>query len=74
MTQEVFPEIQAATVALEKRIASTEGEITEMQNTIAAKKSLIRGWRKAVMAVKPGTLTAKAVAVGQAPEEEFADF
>ena len=54
MTQEVFPEIQAAaTQALEKRIAVTKAEINQMKATIASKKDLVRGWRKAIAAVTP---------------------
>jgi hypothetical protein len=53
MTQEVFPEIQAATQALEKQIAITEAEINQMKATIATKKDLVRGWRKAIAAVSP---------------------
>jgi hypothetical protein len=53
MTQEFFPEIQAATQALEKQIALTETEITQMKETMAGKKRLVRGWRKAIAAVSP---------------------
>ena len=53
MTQEVFPEIQAATQALEKQIALTETEIVQMKETVAAKKQLLKGWRKAISAVTP---------------------
>jgi hypothetical protein len=53
MTQEIFPEIQAATQALEKQIALTETEIDQMKETIAGKKLLVRGWRKAIAAVGP---------------------
>ena len=53
MTQETFPEIQAATQALEKQIALTETEIDQMKTTIADKKQLVRGWRKAIAAVNP---------------------
>ena len=53
MTQEVFPEIQAATQALEKQITITEAEITEMKEGIAGKKQLVRAWRKAISAVTP---------------------
>jgi hypothetical protein len=53
MTQEVFPEIQAATQALEKQIALTEAEIDQMKETINGKKQLVRGWRKAIRAVSP---------------------
>ena len=50
---ESFPELQAATVALEKQIVLTEAEIDQMKETIASKKQLVRGWRKAIAAVNP---------------------
>jgi hypothetical protein len=53
MTQEAFPEIQAATQALEKQIALTETEIDQMKQTITSKKELPSGWRKAIAAVSP---------------------
>jgi DNA/RNA-binding domain of Phe-tRNA-synthetase-like protein len=53
MTQETFPEIQAATLALEKQIALTQTEIDQMKETIATKKQLVKGWRKAIEVVKP---------------------
>jgi 5-bromo-4-chloroindolyl phosphate hydrolysis protein len=53
MTQETFPEIQAATQALEKQIELTETEIDQMKETIAGKKQLVRGWRKAIAEVSP---------------------
>lgn len=53
MTQEVFPEIQAAAEALEKRINLTEAEIAEMKDAIKAKKANVRAWRKAVAAFSP---------------------
>lgn len=62
MTQEVFPEIQAATQALEKQIALTETEIDQMKQAIAAKKQLFRGWRKAAVTPKPAGQKEKAVA------------
>jgi len=43
MTQETFPEIQAATAALEKQITITEAEIVQMKETMAGKKRLVRG-------------------------------
>lgn len=54
MTQEVFPEIQAATAALEKRISLTEAEVVQMQEAVTEKKRLVKGWKKAIAAVKPG--------------------
>jgi hypothetical protein len=65
MTQEVFPEIQAATQALEKQIALTETEIDQMKQTVAAKKQLVRGWRKAIAAVSPKTAGQKKKAAAQ---------
>jgi len=53
MTQETFPEIQAATQALEKRIATTEAEIAQMKEVVAGKKQLVRAWRKAVFSINP---------------------
>lgn len=65
MTQEVFPEIQAATQALEKQIALTETEIDHMKETIAGKKQLVKGWRKAISAVSPKPATQKKKAAVQ---------
>jgi len=64
MTQEVFPEIQAAALALEKRIELTEGEIAKLNETVTAKKQLVRGWKKAIAAFnpKPGQQGKKAAA------------
>lgn len=64
MTQEIFPEIQAATQALEKQIALTETEIDQMKETIAGKKQLVKAWRKAINAVcpKPAGQTGKVAA------------
>jgi len=45
MNQETFPEIQAATEALQKRIAITESEVAQMKEEVASKKQLIRSWR-----------------------------
>ena len=53
MTQETFPEVQAATQALEKQITITEAEITQLNATAADKKRLVRSWRKALSAVNP---------------------
>jgi hypothetical protein len=50
MNQEVFPEIQAATEAIEKRIALTEVELAEMKEGIKRRKALLRSWRKALSA------------------------
>jgi len=57
-TQQTFPEIEAAAQALEKRIAITETEMAQMKEEVAAKKQLVRSWRKALAAFAP-QLTAK---------------
>lgn len=59
MTHEVFPEIQAATEALEKRIALTEAEVTEMKEGLKARKQLLRTWRKALAAFNPKKVSPK---------------
>jgi hypothetical protein len=51
--QEIFPEIQAATEALETRIRLTESEIAEMKDSLKKKKTLVRAWRKALSAFSP---------------------
>ncbi len=61
MTQEVFPEIQAAKQALENQIALTQAEIDQMKETIASKKQLVKDWRKAIAAVNPQLPKNKAV-------------
>ena len=53
MTQDVFPEIQAATEALESRIAITDGEVSRLKEEIAAKRLLLRTWRKALATFNP---------------------
>lgn len=53
MTQGLFPEVQAATAALEQRITLTESEIAEMKESISEKKKLVKGWKKAIAAVNP---------------------
>jgi hypothetical protein len=53
MTQDVFPEIQVATEALESRIAITEGEVAQLKEGIAAKRNLLRAWRKALASFNP---------------------
>ncbi len=53
MTQTTFPEIQAATEALQSRIAITESEMAEMKQSIAAKRQLVRSLRKALAAFAP---------------------
>jgi hypothetical protein len=61
MNQTTFPEIQAATQALESRIALTEAEINQMKESIKAKKELVQSWRKALGAFAPkGDATKKA--------------
>ena len=59
MTQQLFPEIQAAAEALESRIAVTETEIAEMKESMKAKKELVRSWRKALGAFNPQRATQK---------------
>ena len=41
MTQEIFPEIKAATEALQTRIAITESEMAQLEETVAAKKTTV---------------------------------
>jgi hypothetical protein len=53
MTQTTFPEIQAATEALEKRVALTEAEIAQMKEDLKAKKALVKSWKKALVAFTP---------------------
>jgi hypothetical protein len=53
MTQEIFPEIQAATEALKIRIALTETEVAQMRDGIKAKRELLRSRRKALAAFSP---------------------
>ena len=53
MPEEVFPEIQRATEALESRIAITESEVAQMKEAIAAKRLLLRSWRKALATFNP---------------------
>jgi uncharacterized coiled-coil protein SlyX len=59
MNQETFPEIQAATEALETRIALTESEIAELADNIKAKKSQVKSWRKALAAFTPRQVSGK---------------
>jgi hypothetical protein len=59
MTQTTFPEIQAATEALEKRVALTEAEITQTKEELKAKKALVKSWRKALAAFTPRPAGAK---------------
>ena len=53
MPEVMFPEILAATDALERRIAATEAEVVQMKESMTAKKQLLRRWRKAVAAIAP---------------------
>jgi 5-bromo-4-chloroindolyl phosphate hydrolysis protein len=53
MTQEIFPEIQAATEALKSRIALTETEVAEMKQGIKSKRQQLRSWSKALAAFSP---------------------
>ncbi len=63
--QELFPEIQAGIVALEKRIELTESEIAEMKESMGAKKKLVREWKKAVAGVNPQLARPKKKAAAQ---------
>jgi prefoldin subunit 5 len=65
MTHTTFPEIQAATEALQSRIAITESEMAEMKESIAAKRQLVRSLRKALAAFNPKRAAAKKRATGQ---------
>jgi hypothetical protein len=65
MTQTTFPEIQAATEALESRIALTETEIDHMKESIKAKKGQVRSWRKALSAFAPTPATPKKIATAK---------
>ena len=53
MTEETFPEIRSAAEALEKRIAITETEVSEMKESLRTKKDLLRSWRKALATFTP---------------------
>jgi len=64
MTQEIFPEIQAATEALKTRIALTETEVAQMKDGIKAKRELLRSWRKALSAFSPKRAAPKKRAEG----------
>lgn len=55
MTQELFPEVQTATAALEQRITLTEAEIAQLKESIAGKKKLVKGLKKAIAAVNLST-------------------
>jgi predicted polyphosphate/ATP-dependent NAD kinase len=59
MSPETFPEIQAATEALQKRITLTEAEVAELKETIKKKKALVPSWRKALAAFTPSTAIKK---------------
>jgi hypothetical protein len=58
-TQQTFPEIEAAAQALEKRIGITEAEMAQMKEEVAAKKRLVRSWRKALAAFSPAATAKK---------------
>jgi DNA/RNA-binding domain of Phe-tRNA-synthetase-like protein len=59
VTQETFPEIQAATEALKSRILITEAEVAKMKDGIKANRELLRSWRKALAAFNPKKPSAK---------------
>jgi DNA/RNA-binding domain of Phe-tRNA-synthetase-like protein len=69
MPQEVFPEIQAATDALESRIALTEAEVADMKDGIKTRKTQLRAWRKALAAFGPKRPTTKKRAAGRQPSQ-----
>ena len=64
MTQDIFPEIQVATEALESRIAITEAEVAQMKESIAGKRELVRAWRKALSTFNPKRAAPKKRALG----------
>ena len=66
MNQETFPEIQAATEALEKRITLTEAEIDQMKQSIRTKKALVRTWQKGLAAFSPRPAKKKAAKTSSA--------
>ncbi len=53
MSQEILPEIQVATEALEARISITEGEVERMKDDIADRRKLLRSLRKALVTINP---------------------
>ena len=59
MNQEIFPEIQVATEALESRISITEAEIAQMKEDIKAKRAHVKSWRRALASVNPQLATKK---------------
>ena len=63
MPEEIFPEIQRATEALESRIAITESELAQMKEAIAEKRVLLRSWRKALATFNPQRAAPKKRAV-----------
>jgi HAMP domain-containing protein len=67
MTQELFPEIEAAVKALENQITATETEIGDMKKAIGDKKQLVRSWRKALIAANPKGSTKKKAALHRVP-------
>ena len=59
MSKFAFPEIQAATEALESRIKITEAEVAEMKEAIKTKRTFLKAWQKAVIAISAGSNTPK---------------
>jgi hypothetical protein len=59
MTQESFPEIQAAAEALESRLSITQSEIAEMKESIKTKKAFVRTWQKALATISPRPVAQK---------------
>lgn len=74
MPDELFPEIKLATEALESRIAITESEVSQMKGEIAAKRLLLRSWRKALATFNPRkSLPKKRAAAKQAARASVGD-
>ncbi len=53
MNQLDFPEVQAATAAMQQRITLTESEIAHLKESITEKKKFVKGLKKAIAAVNP---------------------
>ena len=64
MSQEILPEIQVATDALESRIAITEAEVGSMKEEIAGKRRLLRSLRKALVTINPKRAAPKKRTIG----------
>lgn len=53
MMQNMLPEIESATEALQRRIVITEAELSEIKQTLSEKKALLRTCRKALATFSP---------------------